>query len=40
MTDHEESKESMSATPVGRRAFLKTAGAAAAVAGGSPFGRR
>ena len=34
MTDHEESKESMSATPVGRRAFLKTAGAAAAVAGG------
>src|SRR5258705_517116 len=34
MADHDESKESMSATPVGRRAFLKTAGAAAAVAGG------
>ena len=34
MAELEESTESVSATPVGRRAFLKTAGTAAAVAGG------
>jgi multiple sugar transport system substrate-binding protein len=34
MAELEESRESVSATPVGRRAFLRTAGTAAVVAGG------
>jgi multiple sugar transport system substrate-binding protein len=37
MAELEESKESVSTAPVGRRAFLKTAGAAAAVAGGIDY---